>query len=290
MISSKPASNELSKSLSFLSNQAQARFVDEEHLMNLLTRLKLTALRENLDNLLDAASKEELSYRELVYLLCREEVNHKDARRIRMGLSIAHFPCVRTFENFDWQAQPSLERSRLEELRHCRWVANAEALLFLGPPGVGKTHLSIALGRDAVERGYTVLFTTAVALLTQLTRAQQEGRLEERLSQWSKPKLLIVDELGYLPLSTGAAHLFFQLVSKRYERGSILITSNRSVGEWGEVFGDTVVATAILDRLLHHSQVVTIRGESYRLLEKRRSGLIARTEGKGATVGSNPSE
>jgi len=264
-------------------SQGKTRFVDEEHFMNLLTRLKLTALRENLDNLLDAASKEDLSYRELVYLLCREEVKHKDARRIRMGLSIAHFPCVRTFDNFDWEAQPSLDRSRMEELRHCRWVANAEALLFLGPPGVGKTHLSIALGREAVERGYTVLFTTAVGLLTQLTKAQQEGRLEERLSQWSKPKLLIIDELGYLPLSTGAAHLFFQLISKRYERGSMLITSNRSVGEWGEVFGDAVVATAILDRLLHHSQVLTIRGESYRLLEKRRSGLFSRAERKEAT-------
>ena len=120
-------------------SQTQTRFVDEEHLMKLLTRLKLTALRDNLDNLLEAASKEELSYRELVYLLCREEANHKDARRIRMGLSIAHFPCVRTFESFDWEAQPSLERSRVEELRHCRWVANAEALLLLGPPGMGRS-------------------------------------------------------------------------------------------------------------------------------------------------------
>jgi DNA replication protein DnaC len=259
---------------------ADARYIDEEHFASLLKRLRLTAWSENLDNLLEEASREKLNYRELVYLLCRAEAKRRDASRIRMGMTIARFPCVRTLEDFDWDAQPSLERAKIEELRACRWVSGGETLLFLGPPGVGKTHLAIALGREAIERGYSVLFTTASALLTQLSRAQQENRLDERLSHFGKPKLLIIDELGYLPLTTGAAHLFFQLVSKRYEHGSVLITSNRSVGEWGEVFGDAVVAAAILDRLLHHSHVVTIRGESYRLLEKRRSGLLLkRAEG-----------
>jgi DNA replication protein DnaC len=139
---------------------------------------------------------------------------------------------------------------------------------------VGKTHLEVALGREAVARGYTVQFTTAMELLGSLVKGQQQGTLEVRLAQYSKPKLLIVDELGYLPLEPQAGHLFFQLISRRYEQGSVLISSNRPGEEWDEVFGDQVVAAAILDRLLHHSHVVTIRGDSYRLREKRRSGLF----------------
>jgi DNA replication protein DnaC len=148
---------------------------------------------------------------------------------------------------------------------------------------VGKTHLAVAIGREAINVGYTVLFVPAPTLVAQLAKAHGEGRLEERLLHFSKPRLLIVDELGYLPFEPDAAHLFFQLVSRRYERGSMLVTSNRAVGEWGGVFGDPVVATAILDRLLHHSHVVTIRGDSYRLKEKRRSGLLRTTSSEPAT-------
>ena len=257
-----------------MSMLADPRDPREERLDAALKRLQLTHLRETLAAVLSEAAKEEWTYLEFLDRILRREVDAKQGKRIRMGMQIAHFPCVRTIEGFDFAFQPSADERLIRELATGNFIANGENVLIFGPPGVGKSHLAIGLGRKIVEQGHTVRFTTATALLAALGKAETEGGLSEKLIEFCKPRLLIIDELGYLPFERRAAHLFFQLVNRRYEKGSLLVTTNQRVSEWGIVFGDEVLATAILDRLLHHSHTLLITGESYRLREKRRSGLI----------------
>ena len=243
-----------------------------------LGRLRLGRVAEQLDALLSAAARGEPTYLDFLDTILREEVGAKQRKRVAMGIQIAHFPTVKTLDDFDFKFQPSVDQKLVRELAVGRYIAQAENVLVFGPPGVGKTHLAIALGRAAVEAGYSVLFTSATALLGALSKAETEGQLGERLAFYCKPKLLIVDELGYLPFEKRSAHLFFQLVARRYEKGSMVITTNQVVTQWGTVFGDEVLAAAILDRLLHHSFTLMIQGESYRLKQKRKAGLLGRSE------------
>jgi DNA replication protein DnaC len=249
-----------------------------EAIQEQMRQLKLVRTAEELPLLLQDASKRESSYTELLQDLLSRELSAKQDRHAAMKTTMARFPFHKSLESFDFKFQPSLEPKVIRELATGRFIADADNVLLLGPPGVGKTHLAVGLGLRACAQGYRTMFLTASGLIASLTRAHQENRLEEKLKLLVQPRLLILDEIGYLPLERLGANLFFQLVSRRYERGSILITSNQSLAGWGQVFGDQILATAILDRLLHHSTILNIKGESYRLKEKRKSGLLTRSE------------
>jgi DNA replication protein DnaC len=236
-----------------------------ERIKRTLVGLRMPRALEIVDATVHRIERGEVTPLEAIDALLAEELTLRENRRVRTALVMARLSTIKTLAGFDFAFQPSLDKNRIMALAELTFIERCEVVHFLGPPGTGKSHLSVALGVEAVKAGRSVYFLTLADLVGALAKAEREGTLRERIRFFCRPALLIVDEIGYLPVTPGGGNLFFQLVNARYERGAMILTSNRGFAEWGEVFGDPVVATALLDRLLHHAVVVQIEGSSYRL-------------------------
>jgi DNA replication protein DnaC len=238
-----------------------------ERIRRHLVGLRMPRALETLDHLVQQLERGQLSAIEAIEGLLAEELTLREGRRVKAALQMARLTPVKTLSGFDFSFQPSLDRNRVMALAGLDFIDRHEVVHFIGQSGTGKSHLAAALGVEAVRAGRSVYFAPLADILDSLAKAEREGRLRERIRFLCRTALMIIDEIGYLTVGAGAGNLFFQLVNARYERGAMILTSNRGFAEWGEVFGDPVVATALLDRLLHHAVVVHIEGASYRLRE-----------------------
>jgi len=237
--------------------------------VNILKELKLNGMVNKLDEVINDAEADKISYLTFINNLINVEILERADRRYRRNLTGAHFPILKTIKEFDFGHPKGISKSKINQLLDYRWIDNHKNILFFGPPGLGKTHLGISLGLEAVKTGYTVCFERITNLIKLLKTAEIQRSSVFRLNRIMKSDLIIIDEVGYTPIERKEANLFFNLISELYEKTSIVLTSNKSIDDWSEMMGDQIMTTALLDRLLHHAEVFNLKGESYRLKKNK---------------------
>jgi DNA replication protein DnaC len=240
-----------------------------ENMNEYCRKLNLSVIAEQWSTIADQAAKNNVPYSSFLFSLLEAEVIERHQRTTKTLIKLSKLPFRKTLDEFDFTVQPSIDERQVKELMTLSFLKNHENPIFLGPPGIGKTHLAVSIGLQAISHGYKTYFISAHDLVSQLRKADLDQKLEKKLRSFVKPSLLIIDEMGYMKLDNHSAHYLFQVIARRYERGSIILTSNKSFGEWGDIIGDPVIATAMLDRLLHHSRILNLNGESYRMKEKK---------------------
>ena len=237
-------------------------------LKNNFEEIGLLTFNQNIDKYIDLINQGQLTMVDALYMMTEKEKEFRQERVDKSMIKTAHFPFIKTFEDFDFSFQPSIVKEEILDLKNLRFLNSAENIILVGTPGVGKTHIATSIGIETSKNRYQTYFITAHELISQLKKAQLENTLMRRLKHFTSYSVLIIDEVGFLPISRDEANLFFQLINMRYEKHPTIITTNKSFNKWGEVFGDPVIANAILDRLLHHSKVFSIVGPSYRTKDK----------------------
>lgn len=240
-----------------------------QKLLNGLTDLGMEKMQDYLDHYSELVNKGQMSFSDALDELVSIEKDNKQKRRDAANLHVANFPFIKTLDDFDFSFQPNINKKELLELNNLGFVDKRENIIFVGSSGVGKTHLATSIGISCTKARYQTYFITFENLITQLKKAYQENRLETRLKFYAKYKVLIIDEIGYMPIDQDTANIFFQLIAKRYEKNSTIITTNMPFSKWGEFFGSSTLANAVLDRLLHHSTIISIKGPSYRIKDIR---------------------
>ena len=237
-------------------------------LINNLEILKLERIKENLDKYIDLINNKEKDIVDGFYELTNLEIELMNEKAIYGCVRTAGFPFIKTFEDFDFSFQPTINKEQILDFKNLRFLENKENIIFVGSPGVGKTHLATSIGIEAAKNRDSTYFINCNDLISNLKKANSENRFMNRLNHYAKYKVLIIDEMGFLPIDSEGANMIFQLINKRYENHSTIITTNKPFGKWHEIFGDVTLANAILDRLLHHSHIININGNSYRLKDK----------------------